>query len=73
MSSLKGSLFCLLMLVGGFFYSVEVSGDVDYERMRSAPLSEPQNWLTYNGGYSSQRHSLLDQIKIERKLLLIQN
>jgi len=65
MSSLKGSLFCLLMLVGGFFYSVEVSGDVDYERMRSAPLSEPQNWLTYNGGYSSQRHSLLDQINIE--------
>ena len=65
MSSLKGSLFCLLMLVGGFFYSVEASGDVDYERMRSAPLSEPQNWLTYNGGYSSQRHSLLDQINIE--------
>ena len=65
MSSLKGSLLCLLMLVGGFFYSVEASGDVDYERMRSAPLSEPQNWLTYNGGYSSQRHSLLDQINIE--------
>ncbi len=65
MNSLKGSLFCLLMLVGGFFYSVEATGDVDYERMRSAPLSEPQNWLTYNGGYSSQRHSLLDQINIE--------
>jgi len=24
---------------------------------------EPQNWLTYGGGYSSQRYSLLDQIK----------
>src|SRR5580658_371201 len=23
---------------------------------------EPQNWLTYSGGYSSQRYSLLDQI-----------
>ena len=65
MNSLKGCLFCFLMLVGVFFYSVEASGDVDYERIRSAPLSEPQNWLTYNGGYSSQRHSLLDQINIE--------
>ena len=26
---------------------------------------EPQNWLTYGGGYSSQRYSLLDQIKPE--------
>ncbi len=65
MNSLKGCLICFLMLVGGFFYSVEAGGDVDYERIRSAPLSEPQNWLTYNGGYSSQRHSLLDQINIE--------
>ena len=23
---------------------------------------EPQNWLTYSGGYSSQRYSLLDKI-----------
>ena len=26
---------------------------------------EPQNWLTYGGSYSSQRYSLLDQIKPE--------
>src|SRR4051794_27732529 len=25
-------------------------------------ISEPQNWLTYNGSYSSQRHSPLTQI-----------
>src|SRR5688500_10799935 len=24
--------------------------------------SEPHNWLTYSGGYSSQRHTSLDQI-----------
>src|SRR5215212_6649243 len=24
--------------------------------------AEPQNWLTYSGGYASQRHSLLRQI-----------
>ena len=35
-------------------------------RSRSPPIAscgarrEPQNWLTYNGAYSSQRHSLLD-------------
>ena len=34
---------------------------VTYDRiLRSA--DEPQNWLTYNGTYSSQRHSGLDQI-----------
>ncbi len=34
---------------------------VPYERIvRSA--DEPENWLTYNGTYSSQRHSRLDQI-----------
>ena len=31
------------------------------ERMLHAER-EPQNWLTYGGGYSSQRYSLLDQI-----------
>ena len=34
---------------------------VTYDRiLRSA--DEPQNWLTYNGNYSSQRHSGLEQI-----------
>src|SRR5512141_1038595 len=38
--------------------------------------AEPQNWLTYNGTYSSQRHSLLTQItpdnvtKLESKWVL---
>ena len=29
------------------------------------PEREPQNWLTYSGSYSSQRYSLLDQIKAD--------
>jgi alcohol dehydrogenase (cytochrome c) len=35
---------------------------VPYERILRAPSAEPQNWLTYSGGYSSQRYSLLSQI-----------
>ena len=34
---------------------------VPYERLREA-ASEPANWMTYSGDYSSNRHSLLDQI-----------
>ncbi len=36
---------------------------VPYERIRSA-ADEPHNWLTYNGGYASQRYSRLDQITL---------
>ena len=36
--------------------------DVTFERLLHAP-SEPQNWLTYSGGYASQRHSALREIK----------
>ena len=38
-----------------------------------AAAKEPQNWLTYSGGYTSQRYSALDQItprnvkKLEQK------
>ena len=39
-------------------------GQVPYERILNAS-DEPQNWLTYNGGYMSQRYSLLDQINRE--------
>ena len=39
-------------------------GQVPYERILNSN-DEPQNWLTYNGGYMSQRHSLLDQINRE--------
>jgi alcohol dehydrogenase (cytochrome c) len=35
-----------------------VSAQVTYERILRADR-EPQNWLTYSGGYSSQRYSLL--------------
>ncbi len=34
---------------------------VTYDRILNA-AEEPENWLTYNGDYSSQRHSTLDQI-----------
>ena len=38
-----------------------VQAQVPYERILNSQ-TEPQNWLTYNGSYMSQRHSLLDQI-----------
>ncbi len=38
-----------------------VHAQVTYERVRLA-ADEPHNWLTYSGGYASQRHSFLDQI-----------
>ena len=37
------------------------SGQVSDERLRQAG-DEPQNWLTYSGGYASQRYSPLDQV-----------
>ena len=37
------------------------SAQVPFERLRGA-ADEPQNWLTYSGGYFSQRYSALDQI-----------
>ena len=37
------------------------SAQVPFERLRGA-ADEPQNWLTYSGGYFSQRYSELEQI-----------
>ena len=37
------------------------SAQVPFERLRGA-ADEPRNWLTYSGGYFSQRYSELDQI-----------
>src|SRR4051794_7639123 len=37
------------------------SGAVDSARIARA-ANEPQNWLTYYGGYHAQRYSRLDQI-----------
>ena len=42
--------------------TAQAQGDgVTFERILNAE-SEPQNWLTYSGGYDSQRHTVLDQI-----------
>jgi alcohol dehydrogenase (cytochrome c) len=38
---------------------------VPFDRILSASKAEPQNWLTYSGGYSSQRFSNLTQISPE--------
>ena len=48
-----------LCLLGG-----SVSAQVTYDRILHADR-EPQNWLTYGGGYSSHRYSLLDKITRE--------
>jgi len=45
------------LLSGGLRAQTTVSAD----RLVNA-AKEPQNWLTYSGGYSSQRHSELKQI-----------
>jgi alcohol dehydrogenase (cytochrome c) len=49
----------LLMLVVG---SLGLRAQVTSDRLLRA-AEEPQNWLTYSGGYASQRHSLLTQIE----------
>src|SRR6266404_5540764 len=46
-----------LLLLGPALLAAQVSS----ERLLRAP-QEPQNWLTYSGGYSSHRHSALGQI-----------
>ena len=41
--------------------SLEAGAQVTSDRLLRA-AEEPQNWMTYSGGYASQRHSLLTQI-----------
>jgi len=41
--------------------SLALHAQVTSDRITRA-ADEPQNWLTYSGGYASQRHSLLKQI-----------
>ncbi|HJN53264.1 MAG: PQQ-dependent dehydrogenase, methanol/ethanol family [Pseudomonadales bacterium] len=66
------ALFCLAAIV---LSSDRVIAEVDFERILHA-AEEPHNWLTYNGGYSSQRYSKLKQItrrnvdKLELKWIL---
>ena len=57
-SAFKGCLV-LLLAVQSLYLS---NAQVPYDRILNA-ADEPQNWLTYNGSYMSQRYSLLDQIK----------
>ena len=49
------------MGLAGILLSGPGTAQVPYERILNA-AEEPHNWLTYNGGYASQRYSLLDQI-----------
>jgi alcohol dehydrogenase (cytochrome c) len=51
--TLIGSMLMVLSVVAG----AQVTSD---RLLRAA--EEPQNWITYSGGYASQRHSLLTQI-----------
>jgi alcohol dehydrogenase (cytochrome c) len=48
-------------LVAALLVSAAAHAQVSAERLRAAN-AEPQNWLTYSGGYSSWRYSTLDQI-----------
>jgi alcohol dehydrogenase (cytochrome c) len=48
-------------LLFGLLTTVNLCAQVPYERLLQAGR-EPQNWLSYSGGYFSQRHSLLNQI-----------
>ena len=53
---------CLLALaLGGLLAPDHLRAQVTYDRILHAG-DEPQNWLTYNGTYSSQRHSGLSEI-----------
>src|SRR5262245_39896934 len=47
----------LLLVVASYRLDAQVTSD---RILRAA--DEPQNWLTYSGGYASQRYSLLKQI-----------
>jgi alcohol dehydrogenase (cytochrome c) len=53
---MKCPISVLLLLAGTLSHA-----QVTYERILNAD-KEPQNWLTYSGGYRSQRYTLLDQI-----------
>ena len=50
-----------ICFIAGLFVSGQVGAQVPYDRIVNA-TEEPENWLTYNGDYMSQRYSQLDQI-----------
>ena len=51
----------LTLLLAASWLASPVDAQVSFERLLNAE-QEPHNWLTYSGAYSSNRHSLLDQI-----------
>ena len=51
----------LVFAFGGLLAPSLICAQVSYERIRGS-AEEPENWLTYNGTYSSQRYSELAQI-----------
>ena len=51
----------LIGVLDGLLGPDHLAAQVTYERILGA-ATEPGNWLTYNGGYSSQRYSALDEI-----------
>lgn len=53
--------FVVLACMTALLVQHAVLAQVTYDRILNA-AEEPENWLTYNGDYSSQRHSTLDQI-----------
>jgi len=58
------TLLIVTLSIGSLFGSLTTSAQdqqVTYDRILNA-ADEPQNWLTYNGSYSSQRYSELDQV-----------
>ena len=50
-----------LAVAAACLLGASLSAQVTHERILHADR-EPQNWLTYSGGYSSHRYSLLDRI-----------
>ena len=51
----------LTLLIFVLSFSASGLAQVTYQRLLQAE-QEPENWLTYSGTYSSNRHSRLDQI-----------
>ncbi|MCP5116701.1 MAG: PQQ-dependent dehydrogenase, methanol/ethanol family, partial [bacterium] len=49
------------VVIAGLLASAAALGQLTYERLLK-PESEPGNWLSYSGSYSSQRYSLLEQL-----------
>jgi alcohol dehydrogenase (cytochrome c) len=58
MTMARRLLFALMLLP---LLPFALDAQITYDRLLRA-AQEPQNWLTYSGGYSSLRHSLLRQI-----------